>query len=184
MLACDFFSFDTVLLRRFYVLFFIELDTRRVYMTGVNANPTGSWVVRQARNLSLVLADRMHPVRLLIRDRDAKFSSSFDEVFKAEHVRIICTPVRAPQANAYAERFVGTIRRECLDRMLILGRRHLEQVLADYVAHYNGYRPHRALGQQDPVTVNQPPPMSDPRPSQLRKPEAVSGPIHEYLLVA
>src|SRR3974390_2125814 len=101
-------------------------------MTGVTAHPKGAWVVQHARNLALALEEQVHPVRFLIRDRDAKFTSSFDEVFKVEGVRIIRTPIRAPRANTFAERFVGTVRRECLDRMLIFGRRHLERVLADY----------------------------------------------------
>ena len=129
-LACDFFTVDTVLLKRLYVLFFFELDTRRVYVMGITAHPTGAWAVQQARNLSLVLANRAHPVKFLIRDRDTKFTASFDEVFRSEDIRSIRTPIRAPRANAFAERFVGTVRRECLDRMLIFGRRHLEQVLA------------------------------------------------------
>jgi len=184
MLACDFFSVDTALLKRLYVLFFIELDTRRVYMTGVTAHPTGSWVVQQARNLTMALEDRVHPVRFLIRDRDTKFTSSFDEVFRAEGIRIIRAPVRAPRANAFAERFVGTVRRECLDRMLILGRRHLERVLAEYVVHYNEHRPHRALGQLAPLSVESAPPISDPEPSQVRSTDAVFGLIHEYALAA
>jgi putative transposase len=184
MLACDFFSVDTVLLKRLYVLFFIELDTRRVHVTGVTAHPTSSWVVQQARNLAMALEDRIIPVRFLIRDRDTKFTSSFDEVFLAEGIRIIRTPVRAPRANAFAERFVGTVRRECLDRMLILGRRHLERVLAEYIAHYNDHRPHRALGQLAPLTMDSPPPIDDPEPAELRRNDAVFGLIHEYRLVA
>ena len=184
MLACDFLSVDTVVLKRPYVLFFIELDTRRVQVTGVTAHPTGSWVVQQARNLTMVLEDRIIPVRFLIRDRDTKFTSSFDEVFRADGIRIIRTPVRAPRANAFAEHFVGTVRRECLDRMLTLGRRHLERVLAECIAHYNDHRPHRALGQLAPLTMDSPPPIDDPEPAELRRNDAVFGLIHEYRLVA
>jgi putative transposase len=185
MLACDFFSVDTVLLKRLYVLFFIELDTRRVHVTGVTAHPTGSWVVQQARNLAMALDDRIHPVKFLIRDRDAKFTSSFDEVFKAGGVRIIRTPVRAPRANAFAERFVGTVRCECLDRMLIYGRRNLEHVLADYLLHYNDHRPHRALDQQAPLTLGMSPaPIGDPHLARLRRTDKLGGLIHEYELAA
>ena len=150
MLACDFFTVNTVLLRRLYVLFFIELDTRRMHVTGVTAHPAGAWVIQQARNLSYKLAERARPVKFRIRDRDAKFTASFDEVFWAGGVRIIQTPVKAPRANAFAERFVGTVRRECLDRILIFGCRHLEVVIHGYVEHYNSHRPHRSLGQLPP----------------------------------
>ena len=185
MLACDFFSVDTVLLKRLYVLFFIELDTRRVHVTGVTAHPTGSWVVQQARNLTMALEDRVHPVKFLIRDRDTKFTSSFDEVFRAGGIRIIRTPIRAPRANAFAERFVGTVRRECLDRMLIFGRRHLERVLAEYVVHYNDHRPHRSLEQQAPRTVGTGPAlMGDPDLARLRRTDRLGGLIHEYELAA
>ncbi len=127
MLACDFFTVETISLRRFYVLFFIELDSRRVHLAGCTTNPTGGWVAQQARNLSFTgLLDRM---RFLIHDRDSKFTAAFDEVFRSEGTQVIHTPIRAPQANAYAERFVRTIRAECLDWLLIVGRRHLEQVL-------------------------------------------------------
>ena len=174
---------DTVLLRRLYVLFFIELDTRRVYMTGVTAHPAATWVIQRARNLSYELAERARPVKFLIRDRDAKFTTSFDEVFLAEGIRIIRTPIRAPRANAFAERFVGTVRRECLDRMFILGRRHLEGVFAEYVDHYNGHRPHRSLDQQSPLTVDPPPPIRDPKMAELCRRDAVFGLINEYRLV-
>jgi len=184
MLACDFFTVDTVLLKRLYVLFFIELDIRRVYVTGVTAHPIGSWVVQQARNLTMAWEDRLHPVQFLIRDRDTKFTASFDQVFMAEGVQRIRTPIRAPRANAFAERFVGTVRRECLDRMLIFGCRHLEGVLAEYVTHYNEHRPHRALGQMAPLTVVPPLPASDPEPAQLQRRDTVFGLIHEYRLAA
>ena len=185
MRACDFFSVDTVLLKRLYVVPFIELDTRRVYVMGITAHPTGSWAVQQARNLSVMLANRAHPVKFLIRDRDTKFTSSFDEVFRSEDIRIIRTPIRAPRANAFAERFVGTVRRECLGRMLIFGRRHLEHVLADYVVHYNDHRPHRALEQQAPLTVGtSPASIGDPDLARLRRTDKLGGLIHEYELAA
>lgn len=185
MLACDFFSVDTVLLRRLYLLFFIELDTRRVFVTGATAHPTGAWVVQQARNLSYELAERARPVKFLVRDRDTKFTTSFDEAFRSERIRIIGTPIRAPRANAFAERFVGTIRRECLDRILIFGRRHLESVVHEYVEHYNGHRPHRSLGQQPPqpqALASAPPTNVDP--SRLKRTDRLGGVIHEYRLVA
>jgi transposase InsO family protein len=135
------------------VLFFIEIDTRRVYVTGVTANPVGEWVVQQARNVSSAIAERVRPLRFLVRDRDAKFTASFDEVFRSDGIRIIRTPVRSPRANAFAERFVGTVRRECLDRMLIFHRRQLEVVLNEFIDHYNRHRPHRSLGQAPPLSM-------------------------------
>jgi putative transposase len=122
MLACDFFTVETISLRRFYVLFFIEVASRRGHLAGCTTNPTGTWVTQQARNLSFtVLFER---TRFLIHDRDSKFTPSFNEVFPSEGIKVIHTPIRAPQANAYAERFVRTIRAECLD-WLIIGRRNL-----------------------------------------------------------
>ena len=185
MLACDFFTVDTVLLRRLYVLFFIEIDTRRIYLSGVTSNPIGEWVTQQGRNLSLVLSERARPAKFLIRDRDTKFMASFDEVFRTEGIRVVKTPVRAPRANAFAERFVGTVRRECIDRFLIVGRRHLEQVLTEYVAHYNEHRPHRALDQQTPLNLGGASyPIDEPDPMQLQRNEVLGGLIHEYRLVA
>jgi len=184
MLACDFFTVDTVLLHRLYVLFFVELDTRRDYLTGITASPVGAWVVQQARNLTMALADRPRPVEFLLRDRDAKFTASFDEVFHSGGIRIIRTSVRAPRANAFAERFVGTVRRECLDRMLIFTRRQLEVVLAEYVQHYNTHRPHRSLDQRSPLSMSSAPPATCPDLTQLRRTERLGGLIHEYKLAA
>lgn len=185
IVACDFFSVDTVLLRRLYVLVFIELDTRRLHVVGVTANPVASWVIQQARNLCYELSERAVPVKFLIRDRDTKFTRSFDEVFRADGVRIVKTPVRAPRANAFCERMIGTLRRECLDRMLILGRRHLAAVLAEYVEHYNSHRPHRSLEQRCPRSWDKAPTaLVDVDPERLRRTDRLGGLIHEYRMVA
>jgi len=155
VLACDFFTVDTITLRRLYALFFIEVGSRRVHLAGVTANPNGAWVTQQPRNV--VGHDSVGRMRFLMRDRDAKFSGTFDEVFRTEGIRVILTPIRAPRANAFAERFVRTVREECLDWTLVLGRRHLENLLAEFVAHYNSHRPHRGLGLSPPEPPPQPP---------------------------
>jgi putative transposase len=134
VVACDFFSVETALLRRYYVLFLIELQTRRVYISGATTNPNGEWVTQQARNLSV--GGAVEDVRFLIRDRDAKFTGGFDEVFRTDGVEVILTPFRSPQANGHAERFVRTVRAECLDWLLILGPRQLDRALRVYVDHY------------------------------------------------
>jgi putative transposase len=184
VIACDFFTVDTVWLRRFYVLFFIEIGTRRVHLAGVTENPNGPWTTQQARNLTIDRCGPEWPVRFLIHDRDAKFSAAFDEVFRTERIQAIRTPSRAPNANAHAERFVRTLREECLDWLLILGRRHLERVLREYVDHYNRERPHRALELRAP----EPPPKVlpirlRPQPS-IRRRDRFGGLIHEYAWAA
>ncbi len=145
IVASDFFTVETVLLGTLYVLFFIELSTRRVHVAGVTAHPDSAWVTQQARNRVIETEDRPASARFLIHDRDAKYSDPFDEVFRTEGTRVIRTPVRAPRANTYAERWVRTCRAECLDWMLVWGRRHLDRVLRAYASHYNGGRPHRGL---------------------------------------
>src|SRR5919202_5884562 len=152
VLACDFFTVETVRLQTLYVLFFLQVGTRRVFLAGCTERPSADWVTLQARNLVWDLEDGGVEATLLIRDRDSKFTPAFDAVFSSHGVRVIRTPVRAPRANAFAERWVGTVRRECLDWVLILGQEHLEQVLREYVTHYNTARPHRALQLQPPLS--------------------------------
>jgi hypothetical protein len=146
MLAVDLFTVETVSLQRLYTLFFIELDSRRVHLAGCTANPTGAaWVTQQGRQFAWMLQEPQYPFRFLIRDRHSKYTRDFDAVFRSEGIGIIKTPVRAPKANAVAERFVRTARAECLDWLLIVNRRQLERVLRVFADHYNNHRPHRSL---------------------------------------
>ena len=150
VLAVDFLHVDTVLLKRIYVLVFIEHGTRRMHIGGVTANPTGDWTVQQARNLAVTLDERFESIRFLIRDCGSNFTSSFDAVFQAAGTRILVTAVQAPRMNAICERLVGTLRRELLDRVLILGEGHLRAVLAEYQVHHNTARLHQGITQRAP----------------------------------
>jgi putative transposase len=181
ILAVDFAHVDTVFLRRLYILVVIEHHRRRVHIAGITAHPTGAWVTQQARNLLMEFGDRAGPFRFLIRDRDAKFTPAFDAVFAGGDIHILRTPVRAPRANAIAERWIGTLRRECLDHLLITGPRHLAIVLREFVEHYNTHRPHRSLDQQPPTGATPPPSIPTVRP--LRR-DRLGGLIHEYSQVA
>jgi transposase InsO family protein len=180
IVACDFLTVDTVWLRRLYVLFFIEHQTRRVHLAGVTANPDGAWVTQQARNLLLVLDEQGRRVRFLLRDRDAKFSRSFDDVFRSESGKVLLTPVRAPKANAYAERWVRTVRAECLDWLLIVGRGHLERILRVYVEHYNAHRPHRALRLEPPLCQSGLTAVGEDQPARVQRRDLLGGLVHEY----
>jgi putative transposase len=182
ILACDFFHIDTITLRRLHAFFVIEHATRRVHILGVTAHPTGAWLTQQARNLLMDLDDAGSRFRYLIRDRDAKFTVAFDAVFTATDIRIIKTPVRAPRANAIAERFVGSIRRELLDRTLIINPRHGATVLGEYQHHYNSHRPHRALGQAAPLRPLPQPTANDP--NTVQRHDRLGGLLHEYQQVA
>jgi hypothetical protein len=131
----------------------MEIQSRAVHILGVTVHPAGAWTAQQARNLLMDLGGRAERFKFLIRDRDSKFTTAFDDVLSGNGIRIIKTPVRSPRANSYAERFVGTLRRECLDHVLILGERHLCKILAEYVRHYNGHRPHQGR-RQEPALDN------------------------------
>jgi putative transposase len=181
ILAVDFAHVDTVFLRRLYILVVIEHGRRRVHLAGITAHPTGAWATQQARNLLVDLGNRADRFRFLIRDRDSKFTAAFDAVFTGADIRTIRTPIRAPRANAIAERFIGTLRRECLDHLLITGPRHLDIVVREYVAHFNTHRPHRSLDQHPPAASA--PPRSGAATRVLRR-DQLGGLIHEYVQVA
>ena len=177
ILSCDFLHVDTVFLRRLYVFFVMEIQTRRVHILGVTAYPTGPWTAQHARNLLMDLGGRAARFSFLIRDRDSKFTTVFDEVFADNGVRIIKTPVRSPRANSFAERYAGTLRRECLDHLLIYGERHLRRILAEYAPHYNEHRPHQSREQRPPLhEPGQPVDIT----GRIRRGQVVHGLINEY----
>ena len=177
ILSCDFLHFDTVFLKRLYVFFVMEIETRRVHILGVTEHPTGAWTAQQARNLLMDLGERAGRFKFLIRDRDSKFTATFDEVFAGNGMRIIKTPVRSPRANSFAERYVGTLRRECLDHLLIHGEQHLRHILAEYAQHYNDHRPHQSLEQRPPLHE---PGQAIDVTARIKRRQAVQGLISEY----
>ena len=182
ILACDLFTVDTVWLRRVYVLFFVSIGTRRVEYVACTSTPDTAWMNQQARNLLMDLDERGQRPRFLIHDRDTKFSRAFDSVFRSTGIEIVRTPIQAPNANAYAERWVGSVRRECLDRLLIFGRGQLDHVLRVYVRHFNEQRPHRALDLRPPerISGNDPSPTTTLDPPRVRRRDLLGGLLHEY----
>jgi putative transposase len=184
LIACDFFTIETVWLKTLYVLFFIKLGSRRVHLGSCTAKPDAAWVTQQARNVVLGRPDLEDGLRFLVRDRDSKFTPAFDEVFRTEGVKVLRTPVRAPRANAYAERWVRTVRTECLDWLLILNLTHLERVLRVYVHHYNHQRPHRGLGLVTPEGRHQLTPLASASTADVCRRDLLGGLLHEYYQAA
>jgi putative transposase len=179
-LACDFLTVETVGLTRLYVFFVIELERRRVHLAGVTAHPTGGWVSQAARNLLMDLDESADRFQFLIRDRDAKFVATFDAVFAAAGIEVVKIPPRAPKANAYAERWVRTLRTECLDWVLVWNRRHLEKVVAEYMVHYNTARPHRGINLGVPAADREPAPASLAEIRRIERVDVLGGLVHEY----
>jgi len=178
--ACDFVTIDTALLKRYYLLFFISVPTREVFLAGITTNPTGAWTTQAARSLFLRHADRLIGCKALVRDRASLFIKSFDEVFRTEGVTVMKAPVRTPVANTYAERWIGTLRRELLDRTIVWNQRQLENLVADFVAHYNEHRPHRSLAQLPPRPPEAPPPAPPTGVVHVLKHTRCGGLVNEY----
>ena len=183
MLAGDFFHVDcAVTLQRIYVLFELEVPTRSVHLLGMTTNPDGRWTTQQIRNLVMDLGDRVTEFQFFVRDRAGQFAASFDAVLADVGLQVVRIPPRCPQANAIAERWIGTVHRELLNRILIPNRRHLEHVLAEYTTHFNQHRTHRALQYTAPLRPA-PPPSSQPD-LRIRRHDRLGGLIHEYNQVA
>ena len=183
IIAADFLHIDTALGTRLYALVFIEHGTRRLHITGVTAHPTRQWTVQQARNLAADLGVRMESLRFLLRDRDSKYGEAFDAVFESEEVDVIKSAPRAPRMNAHCERIIGSIRREALDHVLILGEAHARQVLAAYQRHHNSHRPHQARNPLPPDAHEQPAAIDIGAHRPLRT-RILGGLINEYRYAA
>jgi transposase InsO family protein len=175
VLAADFFSIESALLQTLYVLFFIEVRTRRVYLAGCTPHPTAAWVTQQARNVAWRLQEGTLSARIVLHDRDGRFPQAFDAVFRNEGLQVLHTPPHCPQANGYAERWIGSARRECLDQLLILNERHLLRVLTAYTTFYNQRRPHQGLDQQCPIPLER-----GPGQGQIVRHDLFGGIIHDY----
>ncbi|ADI04413.1 integrase catalytic region [Streptomyces bingchenggensis BCW-1] len=185
IIACDFLHIDLVNLRRVYALVFLEHGTSRLHVAGVTAHPTAQWTAQQARNLALHEGMPLESLRFLIRDRDSKYTESFDAVFEAEDIETLKTAPRSPRMNAHCERVIGTLRREVLDHVLIWNEAHARHVLDVYSQHYNGHRPHQARGQRPPLCDRQVAALTDSRtPRRLLQTRVLSGLINEYRYAA
>ncbi|WP_323181309.1 integrase core domain-containing protein [Streptomyces sp. NBC_00154] len=184
IIAADFFHVDTVTGRRLYALAFLEHGTRRLHLTGVTAHPTAQWATQQARNLAADLGNRVESLRFVLRDRDSKYTDSFDAVFEAEDTEVLLSAPRAPRMNAHCERVIGTSRREALDHILIMNEAHARQVLAEYQEHYNCHRPHRSRDQRPPEAPEQPAVLHDRVPRRLLRTRVLGGVINEYRYAA
>jgi transposase InsO family protein len=184
IIAADFFHLDTVTGRRLYALVLLEHGTRRVHITGVTAHPTAQWATQQARNLAADLGTRLDSLRFVLRDRDTKYTDSFDAVFKAEEMDVLLSAPQAPRMNAHCERVIGTVRREALDHVLIMNEDHARQVLAEYRNHYNRHRPHRSRDQRPPEAQEQPALLHQLEPRRLLRTCVLGGVINEYRYAA